>query len=292
MRALVTGAAGFLGSHICDELINQGHEVVGLDMRDSPWRSDFPIFVGDIRDPVLLEEAADGCNAVYHCAAVADLSAARQDPAEAVSVNISGTLQTLLSARNQRVSRFILASSVYVHSRSGSIYRTTKQAAEGLVTDLSEEWGIDWTILRFGSLYGPRADEGNAILRMTRQAVREGRIDFWGDGSEVREYIHISDAARLAVQSLGVEYAGEILHLTGVERLSSRELLEMLDEMLGGISITYSDEPFEGRYRLTPYSLNESLGRKLVSTSYIDLGLGLLQQLQGAKEIAEMEEPS
>lgn len=292
MRILVTGASGFLGSHICDELMSQGHEVVGLDVRESPWRDDFPILVGDIRDPALVDEAVEGCAAIYHCAAVADLSAARQDPAQAVSVNISGALQVLMSARDRGVSRFLLASSVYVHSRSGSVYRTTKRAAEGLVTDLSQEWGLDWTILRFGSLYGPRADDGNAIRRLTRQAVHEGRIDFWGDGTELREYIHISDAARLAVQSLGEEYSGEILHLTGVERLSARELLEMLDEMLGGISITYSDEAFEGRYRLTPYSLNEPLGKKLVSNSYIDLGLGLLQQLREAQESVDLEGPS
>ena len=177
------------------------------------------------------------------------------------------------------------ASSVYVYSRSGSVYRTTKRAAEGLVQDISMNSGLKASVLRYGSLYGPRADADNAILRLVTQAIRDRRINFWGDGTEVREYIHIRDAAALSLDALDEVFAGQALHVTGRERLSTRELIETICETLGGsIEVIYGDESFEGRYRLTPYSHDPDMGRRLVGQTYIDLGLGLLEQIRDVTE--------
>ena len=280
MRVLVTGGSGFLGSHIADELVRRGYAVRVLD-RHPAAQADRESVAADVRDPAAVLAAMDGCAAVYHCAAVADLDHARNDPRLAIDINVLGTLTVLEAAAAAGVSRVMHASSVYVFSKGGSVYRTTKQAAENLVQDLSASLGVESTILRFGSLYGPRADEHNAILRMVTQAVTERRIDFWGDGSEIREYIHITDAAALAVDALDLRFAGQSLHITGRERLSTRELVEMIDEMLGGgLEISLRDQPFEGRYRLTPYSFESSAGRRLTSDTYVDLGLGLLEAIR------------
>ncbi len=291
MRILITGGSGFLGSHIADEATRRGYEVVMLDRVPSPWLTVGQREVlGDIADAGLLTEAMAGCDAVYHCAAIADLQKARQDPRAAIEVNVLGTLNVMQAAASSGVGRLLHASSVYVYSRSGSVYRTSKQAAESLVSDLCGELGLEVTILRFGSLYGPRADPDNAILRLTTQAVRDRRIDFWGEGSEVREYIHIRDAAALALDALASNYIGQALHIAGRERLTTRELIETIAETLGGgIEITYEDQPFEGRYRLTPFSHDEGLGRRIVSSTYIDLGLGLLEQIRDISEIALAE---
>jgi UDP-glucose 4-epimerase len=282
MRVLVTGGGGFLGSHICDELTLRGASVVVLDLVHSPWLSEGQeMVVADVADKESLDRAMRGCDAVFHCAAVADLDAARADPRKAIEINVLGTLSVLESAAEAGVSRFVHASSVYVLSRSGSVYRTSKMAAENVVQDIAGQFPLAPTILRFGSLYGPRADPGNAILRMVRQAVLEGRIDFWGDGSEVREYIHIRDAAALAVDSVAGQYAGQTLHIAGRERLSTIELLETINEMLGGgLEITLQDRSFEGRYHLTPYSFESTLGRRIVGNTYVDLGLGVLETIR------------
>lgn len=286
MRTLVTGGAGFLGSHVADELTARGHEVVVFDVEPSTWiSSGQDLVVGDISDATALAEALAGCEAVYHCAAIADLEQSRQNPRKALEVNVLGTLSVLEAAAAAGVRRFMYASSVYVFSRGGSVYRTTKQAAENLVQDLSGQFGLSSTILRFGSLYGPRADPQNAILRLVTQAVTTGRIEFWGDGTEVREYIHIRDAAALAVDALDERFAGQSLHITGHERLSTLELLETINEMLGGsVEISLRDEPFEGRYRLTPYSFESSTGRRLVGDTHVDLGLGLLESIRSVSD--------
>ena len=290
MRILITGGSGFLGSHIADEASRRGLEVVIFDRQPSPWVSPGQTeVVGNILDRDALTSAMAACEAVYHCAAVADLGKARMDPETAVSVNVLGTLTVMQAAQTAGVHRLLHASSVYVYSRTGSVYRTTKRAAEGLITDLSRELDLESTLLRFGSLYGPRADEDNAILRLTTQAVRDRRMDFWGDGSEVREYIHIRDAAALALDALAPEFAGQALHITGRERLTTRELVETIAETLGGgIDISFEDEPFEGRYRLTPFSHEDNLGRRISSSTYIDLGLGLLEQIQLVSDEGEL----
>ena len=286
MRTLVTGGAGFLGSHVADELTARGREVVVFDVEPSTWiSSGQDLVVGDISDSTALAEALAGCEAVYHCAAIADLEQSRQNPRKALEVNVLGTLSVLEAASAAGVRRFMYASSVYVFSRGGSVYRTTKQAAENLVQDLSGQLGLSSTILRFGSLYGPRADPQNAILRLVTQAVTTGRIEFWGDGTEIREYIHIRDAAALAVDALDERFAGQSLHITGHERLSTLELLETINEMLGGsVEISLRDEPFEGRYRLTPYAFEASTGRRLVGDTHVDLGLGLLESIRSVSD--------
>jgi UDP-glucose 4-epimerase len=289
-KALVTGGSGFLGSHIADELVKKGHEVVVLDL-EPPASEDRTFVLADIRDAQAVSDAMVGCDSVFHCAAIADLDRARDMPRLALEVNVLGTLTALEAAGLAGVQRFMFASSVYVFSNLGSVYRTTKQAAERLVEDLSPELGLRSTVLRFGSLYGPRADPQNAILRLVTQAVNDRRIDFWGDGTEIREYVHISDAASLAVTAMDLEYAEDAVYITGRERVSTLELVQMIDEMLGGgIEIKLRNEPFEGRYRLTPYSFTADKGRRLVGDTYVDLGLGLLEAIRASSERKQMED--
>ena len=282
MRILVTGGSGFLGSHIVEELVLRGHSVVSADLYPpANERQNFEYLQLNVCNLDALSEALRGCDAIYNCAGIADLEIAMENPRKAIEVNVLGTLNVIEAAFEQNVSRLLQASSVYVFSREGSVYRTTKQAGENLIQDLCASRKIEATILRFGSLYGPRADANNAIRRLVTQALQENRMDFWGDGSEVREYIHIRDAAALAVDALDDKYVNQSLHITGRERVTTTEILETINEMLGGsVAISLEDKAFSGRYRLTPYSFESNAGKRLVGNSYVDLGLGLLEVIR------------
>lgn len=282
MKVLVTGGSGFLGSHIVDALAEQGHQITVFDSRPSPYLSGSQeMIVGDILDGNALTQAAQGKDVVYHLAALADINTAINQPRRAVSLNVMGTLEVLEACRLAGVSRLLYSSTIYVYSDQGSFYRTSKQAAEHLIFDYAERFGLEYTILRYGSLYGPRADASNSVYRMLKQALSEGRIDYAGTGKEVREYIHVADAAAMSVHALEPHYANQILHLMGRERMTTADMLEMIKEMMGDrIELQYGSNTNVGHYTQTPYSYVPKLGRKLTQDTHIDLGLGLLDCLQ------------
>lgn len=282
MKILITGGSGFLGSHIADALTAAGHDVVIFDRKPSPWlQSRQTMIVGDVLDSAAVRRAMEGCNAAYHLAAVADINEAMNQPRAAVEVNVLGTLNMLEAARAASLKRFVLASSVYVYSNQGSFYRTTKQACEGLVGDYQERFGLEFTVLRFGSLYGPRADASNYIHHLLTQAITQRRIEHYGTGDEVREYIHVLDAAAMSVDILAPEFSNQFIHLTGRERMTSRDMMNMIREVLGGdVVVTFKATDLPGHYLQTPYNYTPKLGRRFVRNSYIDLGCGLLECMQ------------
>ena len=282
MKILVTGGSGFLGSHVADALTERNHDVVSFDLKPSEYRQENQKnIVGSILDMEAFSDAMKGSDAVYHLAAIANLDDAIAWPLKTVEVNILGTANALELARINNVKRFVYSSSIYVYSDHGSFYRTSKRAAELLIEDYQNNYGLSYSILRFGSLYGPRADYHNSVFRVLNQALTEGRIDYPGTGDEVREYIHVFDAASAAADILDNEFENERISLTGHERMKSREVLDMVNEIMGRkLTIKYRKETDEGHYIETPYSYNPRLGKKLTHEKYIDLGLGLLDCLQ------------
>ena len=289
MKVVVTGGSGFLGSHIADALSAAGHETLIFDIVPSPWlRADQKMVVGSVLDRDAVAAATRGCETIYHLAAMADIADSLERPREAVEVNVLGTVNMLEAARAAGVRRFVFASSIYVYSNHGSFYRTTKQACENLIHDYYERFGLEFTVLRFGSLYGPRADAHNGVYQLLSQALAERRIDHYGTGDEVREYIHVRDAAAMSVDVLAQEFANQFIHLTGRERMTSRDMLGMINEIMGGdIKLNFRATSPAGHYVQTPYNYTPRLGQRLMRTTYIDLGLGLLDCLQHMDRRAE-----
>ena len=112
-------------------------------------------------DETTLFDAVEGCNAVYNFAAIADIEKAMEKPIETAKVNVLGNVMLLEACRKAKVQRYIYASSVYVYSRHGGFYRCSKQSAEHYVEEFHQSYGLNYTILRYGSLYGPRSDDRN-----------------------------------------------------------------------------------------------------------------------------------
>src|SRR5438128_9295048 len=136
MRVLVCGGAGFLGSFVADALTKLGHAVTVFDRRPSPYlQPDQTGVIGDILDAPRVADAIAGCEVVYNYAGIADIAAASVDPVETVRTNILGNTVLLDAARRARVRRFVFASTLYVYSRVGSFYRSSKQACERIIED-------------------------------------------------------------------------------------------------------------------------------------------------------------
>jgi UDP-glucose 4-epimerase len=281
--SVVTGGSGFLGSHLADELASRGHKVIVYDRQPSATLPpDQKQVTGGLDDFDLLCRTIDGADYVYHYAALSDLDKARDLPRETVKANVEGTVNVLEAARRAKVKRFIFSSTIYVYSSEGSFYRASKQACEAYIEEYQRRYGLEYTVLRFGSLYGPRADESNGLYRLLREAARTGKIRYYGEPEDSREYIHVADAARLSADILAPEYANEHLIITGHYPMRARDLFTMFSEIIGReiqVEYTRSDHP-DLHYRITPYQFHPRVGKKLTSNLYVDFGQGILQVLE------------
>lgn len=265
-KVIVFGGSGFLGSHIVDALTEKGYHVALFDINPSPYlKNGQEMIIGDILDRDFVENAVSGCDIVYNLAGIADIDECVQRPIDTIRYNILGNSIVLEASRKAKVKRFIFASSVYVYSQTGSIYKSSKQAAESFIEDYNKLFGLPYTIVRYGSLYGNRADERNSIYRLIKESLITKKIEYHGSGEEIREYIHVEDAANASVEILSPIYENQHIILTGNQTIKYKDLLNMINEMLGGeIEIIYNNSKSETHYQVTPYSFNPKLGKKLV----------------------------
>jgi UDP-glucose 4-epimerase len=286
MRICVVGGSGFLGSHVADQLTLAGHDVRIYDRNLSPWlQSNQDMYLGELLEFNKLEDAVRGCDVVYNFAALADLNEALDRPIETVKVNVLGNVGLLDICKKQGVKRFVYASTVYVYSREGGFYRCSKQSAEHYVEEYQSTYGLNYTILRYGSLYGPRADRTNGLYRIVRGALESGLIQYEGSPNTLRQYIHVEDAAKASVAALEDEFINQSVVLSGQEPMRVLDLLEMLAEILGlenAVKFIEGDQP--GHYVRTPYAYQPKLGRKYVPPFHVDLGQGLLQLIEATRQ--------
>ena len=282
-KAVVIGGSGFVGSHVADKLANTGYTTTIYDQQPSKWLlPDQQMVVGDILDKEGLDEAIDGAVVVYNFAALADLNKTLNQPLITAEINIMGNLNVMEACRKHEVARFVYASTVYVNSREGGFYRCSKQASENYVEEYQRTYGLDYTILRYGSLYGPRADTSNGLYRIIKMAMESGKLVYEGHPESMREYIHVEDAAYASIAALGEQFKNHSVVLTGQEPMRVLDMLKMLAEILGmpEEAVHFINGDYAGHYIRTPYSHQPRLGRKYIPPMHMDLGQGLLELIE------------
>lgn len=176
------------------------------------------------------------------------------------------------------IKRFVYASSAYAMSDKGSFYGISKLSSEKIIEEYSLKKDLNYTILRYGSLYSERDFENNYIYNLVKKAIDTGKIVHDGDGNEIREYIYASDAAKLSVEVIeNDQYINKHLVLTGVERLKRVELFNLIKEILGDkIDVKLSNDGYHNHYKYSPYSFTPEQSQKLIPNPYIDMGQGIL----------------
>ena len=282
MKITVFGGSGFLGSHICDKLSEAGHEVTIVDLNPSPWLKDNQkMIVGSILDEAVLDKAVEGADIVCNYAGIADIGEANSRPVDTARLNVVGNVMALEDCRKYGIKRYIFASSLYVYGKSGGFYRCSKQACEIYIENYQAMHNLPYTILRYGSLYGPRADNRNAIHRFVHEAMTSGTITYYGAPTALREYVHVDDAATATLEVLDESFANQNIIVTGNQPMRVGDLFKMIGEMLGkDIEIRYQNDPNSGHYQITPYSFMPKVGRKLVPPLTVDLGQGILRVME------------
>ena len=280
-KAIIFGGAGFLGSNVAEVLTKKGYGVTIFDVNESPYIMDGQKFIkGDILDVGLVFEAVKGNDIVYNFAGEADIDEAAHNPRRTITTNIVGNTNILEACRENGIKRFVFASTLYVYSDMGSFYRSSKQACESIIEDYHKIYGLDYTILRYGTLYGPRSDDRNWLYAILKQALDENKITRSGDGEELREYIHVYDAARLSVKILDGKYKNQAVMIAGNQQIKIKDLMFMIKEILDtDVKLEFLETDQEQHYEITPYKFNPKMAKKIFDDNYIDLGQGLLDML-------------
>ena len=283
-KVVVFGGSGFLGSYVADELSGRGYEVVIADISPSKYLKKNQKFIQtDIMDMKNIKDIVKDADIVYNFVAIANLDDAIYDPVNTMQINVMGNLNILEACRqNGNIKRVVYASSAYALSNEGSFYGISKQTSEKLTEEYYKRYGLQYTVIRYGSLYGERASHNNYIYNLLFEAITKKKLYYRGDGEDLREYIHAADAAKLSVDILeDKQYENEHIILTGTERLKRIELLTMINEIMQNtLEIKQVSDNNLGHYKITPYSYHPTVAKKLVANPYIDLGQGLLECIQ------------
>ncbi|HWQ04879.1 MAG TPA: NAD-dependent epimerase/dehydratase family protein [Longilinea sp.] len=260
---LVTGAAGFIGARVSELLLEQGHSVVGIDnlndaydVRLKTWRlnrltpvKDFRFYQADLCDRAALDRLAaenPGIAGIINLAARAGVRASLENPWVFLESNTTGTLNLLELAQHNGIGKFVLASTSSIYganppyptpedadsSHPLQSYAASKKAAEVMCHAYHHLYGIDVTIFRYFTVYGPAGRPDLAMFRFV-QRVAEGRaLHVNGDGSQSRGFTYIDDIARGTI--LGLKPLGyDVINLGGHESISINGLIAMIEELLG-----------------------------------------------------------
>lgn len=290
-KVAVFGGAGFLGSHVVEELCRRGFfvRIYDKNMANCSPGGSCEMICGDVLDEEKVKKTVQGCDIVYNYAGIADIEEAAEHPLQTVKSNILGNTIILEACRFSHVQRYVFASSLYVYSQKGSFYRGTKHSCELLIENYHECFNLPYTILRYGSLYGPKAGEKNIIFKFIKQALTEGKITREGNGEEIREYIHVTDAAGGSVDILDKEFENQHIILTGHQQMKVRDLMFMIREMLDNkIQVEFTEASGDYHYEITPFVFVPKVGRKLVCRTYVDLGQGVLDYMHEIYQALEL----
>ena len=268
---LVTGGAGFIGSHIVERLVALGHEVRVLDNFSTGRRENLSsleggidIIEGDIRDVPSVERAVKGVEVVFHEAALASVPRSVADPASSNEVNVTGTLNLLVASRDSGVRRFVYASSSSVYGNSPELpkresmvpspespYAASKLAAENYCRIFSSLYGLECVSLRYFNVFGPRQDPGSeyaAVVPLFVTALLEGRPPtIYGDGEQSRDFTYVAnvvDANMLALSADGA--AGEVFNIACGCTATVNELLAKMQRITGTSLASHHTDPRPG----------------------------------------------
>ena len=231
-KILVLGGLGFLGSHVAEELSYKNYGVTIFDKKKPKFTNKkIKYLCADINNKKLLNKAIKNCDVIFYFADIADISESKLDYMKTINQNIIGLVDILEMCKNSKVKDFIYASSLYVYSDAGSFYRASKQCAEILIKEFSKVGNFSYKFVRYGSLYGERAQEWNGISKFISQIKVKGAVTYQGNGKEVRDYVHVKDAAKLSLKIIEDKIHENAVSILGQKSITVDQLFDLLFEI-------------------------------------------------------------
>lgn len=272
---LITGGAGFIGSHLCDALLAKGYAVRVLDdlstgKRDNLQLSNphLELIEGDVADAQLVQRAVAGCRAVVHLAAVASVQASVEDPVKTHQSNFIGTLNVAEAMRVHGVRRVLFASSAAVYGNNGegesiaeetskaplTPYAVDKLASEQYLDFYRRQHGLEPVVFRFFNIFGPRQDPSSpysgVISIFSERAAQGLPITVFGDGEQTRDFLYVGDLVHVMVQALELVQVEEGAVNVGLNQATSlNQMLKALEQVVGSLPAVHYAQARSGDIR-------------------------------------------
>jgi UDP-glucose 4-epimerase len=285
LNIVVWGGSGFIGSHVCDYFSNRGYKVVVADKIKSQWlKKNQIMFIGNINKFDHVQKSIKGADYVFNFAGVSNIENSNKNPIDTINQNLLGNLNILEASKINKIKKYIFASTIYVYSNAGGFYKCSKQASEIFVKQYQREYGLNYNILRFGTVYGTRANEKNAVYKYIKNNLDNKKTVINGEPSLLREYIHVKDVANICEKIFDKKFNNQTFIVTGNNQTRISDLIEMISEISGKKNkVTFNKKAKNLHYQITPYSFEENVSKKIVSNIYTDLGQGILEIMQSLK---------
>jgi UDP-glucuronate 4-epimerase len=289
MNFLVTGGAGFIGSHVCERLLRLSHAVWAFDDLNDFYDpaikrrnlqtvqgagASFTFVQGDLTDPVCLNELLGGVrfDQVIHLAARAGVRPSLLDPALYQRVNVEGTVNVLEAARLNQVKKITIASSSSVYGVNAKVpfseedpifsaispYAASKLACEALGHVYHHVYGMDIVMLRFFTVYGPRQRPDLAIHKFAQLISRGKPVPVFGDGNTARDYTYVSDTVDGILAATRQEFGYEVFNLGESQTVTLSRLIELLEKALGQKAIIDRQSPQPGDVPVTYANISKA----------------------------------
>tara|TARA_B100001248_G_scaffold252661_1_gene229070 strand:+ start:5485 stop:6348 length:864 start_codon:yes stop_codon:yes gene_type:complete len=287
MKCLVTGGSGFIGSHLVDELIKQNHQITVLDKIFTKNLKNKKIkFVRtNLSNEKQLKKAFKNQDVVFHFGGLSGINESMINPLRTAEYNIMGTIRLLKLAKEFGIKRFIFASTVYVNSEQGSFYKSSKRAAEDFIEEYRKKYKLNFTILRFGTVYGERASSENSIDKILNKALKKKKIIYSGNIKSIREYIHVKDAVKATVKILKKKFMNKYINITGSKKFPVVKALNIIRKELNlNTKIIYENKKEEGHYINTPDNLKLKKATKIKIKKSIPFNIGIREIIKTKKK--------
>ncbi len=256
MNILIFGGSGFLGQNLALKL-SQRHKVTIFDKKKLKifTKKKIRFVKGNILDFKKVLKVSKNKDIVYNFAGISDIGDAMHDPILTTRVNILGSIYTLEAASQCKVKRYIFASSIYVLSRQGGFYKTSKTSVESFIEEYNKKNKLKYTILRFGSVYGNESDPRNGIKKILKSALNNKNIIYGGTSRAERRFLHVNDAIKASITILKKKYVNKRVLITGNKKIRIKNLIKKIQQILKiKKKVFFKRKPMMGHYDTNPFN--------------------------------------
>ena len=285
-KILITGGSGFLASNVADFFSEKGLNVTILDTKKSSFlkKKNQKQEICSILDKKKLIKNFKNHDIVLHFAASADLIKSNENHFFTIENNVLGTMNVLEACIKNNVKKIIYASSIYSMSEQGGFYSMSKLTSEMLIENYFKKFGLNYVILRFGSIYGLRANYFNRINNYIIDALKKKVIIRKSSGKEIRNYINVKDISKLTYEVLKDKHKNKYYNLFGGERTKVYQILKLIKKLLPETRIVYrKKDTLKYNYKVNPFSYKLRVGQNLNLNQYVKLEKGLKELIENIK---------